>query len=95
MAKKDETKKITDDLYALNYQIEQLNARLILHYNREQDIARYTEYIARNVDFLISYTEHLAELYSSNISQHNFGQENFTPLRRAPTYDEYKKIRGV
>ena len=49
MAKKDETKKITDDLYTLNYQIEQLNARLILHYNREQDIARYTEYIARNV----------------------------------------------
>lgn len=95
MAKKDETKKIIDELYALNYSIEQLNARIMLLSNRERDIARYTEYIARNVDFLISYAEHLAELYSSNISQQNLGHNSFASPRRAPTYDEYKEMKGV
>lgn len=95
MAKKDETKKIMDELYTLNYSIEQLNARIMVLSTRLGDTARYTEYIAGNLDFLISYTEHLAELYSSNISQQISGTGNFTPLRRAPTYDEFKEIRGV
>jgi hypothetical protein len=95
MAKKDETKKMMDELYTLNYSIEQLNARIMVLSTRLGDTARYTEYIAGNLDFLISYTEHLAELYTANISQQNFGQTNLPPIRRAPTYDEYKEIRGV
>ncbi len=95
MAKKDETKKIMDELYTLNNQMEQLNDRIMSLSTRLEYIARYTEYIARNVDCTICYTEHIAEVYSSNTSQLNLGLGNLTPQRRAPTYDEYKKLKGV
>lgn len=94
MAKKDDVNKIADEIYTLNYQIEQLNARLILLSNREHDIAGYTEYIAKNLDVLINYAEHLAEVYSSNMSGQNLGNSSFASPRRAPTFDEYKETRG-
>ena len=94
MAKKDELKKIADEIYTLNYQIEQLNARLILLSSREGDIAGYTEYLATNLDLLISYAELLAELYSSDMVAQNLGNSSFTSSRRAPSFDEYKEIRG-
>lgn len=95
MSRKDEEDKIADELYTLNYQIEQLNARLMLLSNRERDIASYTEYIAKNVDVLIGYAEHLAEVYSSNMSGLNLGNIGFASPRHALTFDEYKEIKGV
>jgi hypothetical protein len=89
MSRKDEVKKIADELYTLNYQIEQLNARLMLLSNS------YTEYIAKNVDALIGYAEHLAEVYSSNMSGQSLGNIGFASPRHALTFDEYKKIMGV
>ena len=94
MPRKDEEDKIADEIYTLNYQIEQLNARLILLSNRERDIARYTEYIAKNLDVLINYAEHLAEVYSSNMSGQKLGNSGLASPRHAPTFDEYKEIRG-
>ena len=94
MAKKDETKKIMDEISTLNYQIEQLNDRIISLNTRVEHIANFTEYIAWNLDWTICYAEHIAEVYSSNISQLNPGLGNLTPQRRVPTYEEYKEIKG-
>lgn len=94
MAKKDEIKKIMDALYTLNYQIEQMNDRIMSLSTRVEHIANYTKYIAWNVDWTICYAEHIAEVYSSNTSQLNLELGNLTPQKRAPTYDEYVKIKG-
>lgn len=95
MAKKRKDEKMEEDLYQINYQLEQLNARLMALSSRVSDIARYTEYIARNVDFSISYSECLANLISVDSNNSLKVDSDFLKHRSAPSYEEFKVIRGV
>jgi hypothetical protein len=95
MAKKKKEEKIEEDMYQINYQLDQLNARIMVLSTRLGDLSRYTEYIAGNVDFSISYTEHLADLFSVNSNSGLRVENNLLQSRRAPCYEEFKVIKGV
>ncbi len=95
MGKKKKDDKIEEDIYQINYQLDQLNARLMVLSTRLRDLSRYTEYIAGNVDFSISYTEHLADLFSTNSNSSLRVDSNLLQSRRAPCYEEFKAMKGV
>lgn len=95
MAKKRKDEKIEEDIYQINYQLDQLNTRLMALSSRISDVARYTEYIARNVDFSISYSEYLANLISNDSNNSLKVESDFLKYRRAPSYEDFKVIRGV
>lgn len=94
MAKRRTIKPPPDDLYYIKYDLESLNSRTSELITKVGDLTRYTEYLARNVDLLIDYTEHIAELYSANMRSQKFEDNNFLYLRRAPSFDDFKEEKG-